>query len=310
MKRGIIIILAVALLIIIADGFYVLDETEQVIITQLGKPVGEAITTAGLKFKMPLFQKVNKFEKRILEWDGDAKQIPTSDKRYIWLDSFSRWKIVDPLKFYETTRTQMQAHSRLDDVISGTTRDIISSNQLLEIVRNTNRKLQFTSEYDEKTSLDVIEDSIEMGRSNIANRIYELSKPLIEEYGIELIDVRIKRVNYVQEVRGKVYERMISERNKIAARYRSEGEGNSAEILGKMQRELDQIQSEAYKTAQTIIGEADASAIKIYADAYNRDPEFFGFLKTMEAYEKTLDKRSTLIMTSDSEFYKYLKNID
>lgn len=310
MKRGIIIIIAVALLIIIADGFYVLDETEQVIITQLGKPIGGAITTAGLKFKMPLLQKVNKFDKRILEWDGDAKQIPTSDKRYIWLDSFSRWKIVDPLKFYETTRTEMQAHSRLDDIISGTTRDIISSNQLLEIVRNTNRKLQFTAEYDEKTSLAVIEDSIDMGRRNIADRIFEISKTQIEEYGIELIDVRIKRVNYVQEVRGKVYERMISERNKIAARYRSEGEGNSAEILGKMQRELDEIQSEAYKQAQTIIGQADASAIKIYADAYNRDPEFFSFLKTMEAYEKTLDNKSTLIMTSESEFYKYLKNIN
>jgi len=310
MKRGIIIIIAVALLIIIADGFYVLDETEQVIITQLGKPVGNAITSAGLKFKMPLFQKVNKFEKRILEWDGDAKQIPTSDKRYIWLDSFSRWKIVDPLKFYETTRTEMQAHSRLDDIISGTTRDIISSNQLLEIVRNTNRSLEFTSEYDEKTSLEVVEDNIEMGRRNIADRIFEIAKTQIEEYGIELIDVRIKRVNYVQEVRVKVYERMISERNKIAARYRSEGEGNSAEILGKMQRELDQIQSEAYKQAQTIIGEADASAIKIYADAYNKDPEFFSFLKTMEAYEKTLDDKNTLIMTSDSEFYKYLKKIN
>lgn len=310
MKRGIIIIIAVALLIIIADGFYVLDETEQVIITQLGKPVGEAITTAGLKFKMPIFQKVNKFEKRILEWDGDAKQIPTSDKRYIWLDTFSRWKIVDPLKFFETTRSEMLAHGRLDDIISGTTRDIISSNQLLEIVRNTNRKLQFTSEYDEKTSLAAVEDSIEMGRKNIADRIFEISKSQIEEYGIELIDVRIKRVNYVQEVRGKVYERMISERNKIAARYRSEGEGNSAEILGKMQRELDQIQSEAYKAAQTIIGEADASAIKIYADAYNKDPEFFSFLKTMEAYEKTLDNKSTLIITSDSEFYKYLKDIN
>ncbi len=158
--------------------------------------------------------------------------------------------------------------------------------------------------------MDVAEDNIDLGRRNIADRIFDLSKPLIAEYGIELIDVQIKRVNYVQEVRQKVYERMISERNKIAARYRSEGEGNSAEILGKMQRELDQIESEAYKRAQTIIGQADAGAIKIYADAYNRDPEFFSFLKTMEAYEKTMDNKNTLIMTSDSEFYKYLKKIN
>ena len=306
-KQRTVIIFVVALLIVISSALYILDERQQVIITQFGDPIGDAITNAGLHIKIPFIQKVHYFEKRILEWDGDPKQIPTSDKRYIWIDTFSRWKIVDPLKFYQTVRNETFAHSRLDDIISGTTRDIISSNSLIEVVRNTNRELIFTQEFEASSLEGVKEEPIDFGRSKIADKIFESSKSLVAEYGIELIDVNIKRINYVEEVGIKVYERMISERNKIAAKYRSEGQGGSAEILGKMQRELDQIQSEAYRTAQEIIGKADAKAIKIYADAYNRDPDFYQFLKTLETYEKTIDEKNTLIMTTDSDYYKFIK---
>ena len=306
--RGMLIIIVIAV-IVIFNAFYVLDERQQVIITQFGDPVGDAITSAGLHIKAPFIQKVHYFEKRILEWDGDPKQIPTSDKRYIWLDTFSRWQIVDPLKFYETTRNEMSAHSRLDDIISGTTRDIVSSNPLIEIVRNTNRKLKFTAEYEESSLEEIVEEPIDFGRSAIADSIFALANPKVAEYGIKLIDVKIKRINYVDEVRLKVYERMVSERKKIAEKYRSAGQGNAAEILGKMQRELDQIQSEAYKTAQEIIGKADADAINIYAKAYNKDPEFYEFLKTLETYEKTIDKKNTLIMTTDSDYYKFMKKV-
>ena len=306
-KRTLIII--VVLIIVAANSFYILDERHQSIITRFGEPVGGATTQAGLHIKIPILDKVHFFEKRILEWDGDPKQIPTSDKRYIWLDTFSRWQINNPLRFYQTVRNETFAHGRLDDIISGTTRDIVSSNTLIEIVRNSNREMTFTDEYkDSSTGIGSTERAIESGRSKIADQIFNTSKELCAEYGIKLIDVKIKRINYVQEVRQKVYERMISERQKIAAKYRSEGQGNSAEILGQMKRELDRIESEAYETAQEIIGRADAEAIKIYANAYNRDPGFYEFLKTLETYENTIDKKNTLIMTTDSDYYKYIKD--
>ncbi len=306
--RGKIIIIAIVI-ILFFNALYIVDERQQVIITQFGEPIGEAITKAGLHIKVPFIQKIHYFEKRILEWDGDPKQIPTSDKRYIWLDTFSRWQIVNPLKFFETTRSESGAHSRLDDIISGTTRDIISANPLIGIVRNSDRELTFTQEYEESSIEELIEQLDYLGRSAIADSIFSISNPLVAEYGIKLIDVKIKRINYVDEVRQKVYERMISERKKIAEKYRSAGQGNAAEILGKMKRELDQIQSEAYKTAQEIIGRADANAINIYAKAYNKDPEFYEFLKTLETYEKTIDKKNTLIMTTDSDYYKFMKKV-
>jgi len=309
MKMKLNYILIILALILLFNAFYVIDERQQVIITQFGKPVGDAITNAGLRIKIPFIQKVHYFDKRILEWDGEAKQIPTSDKRYIWIDTFSRWQIVDPLKFYESTRYESNAHGRLDDIISGTTRDVISSNKLLEIVRSSNREMTFTSEYMDSKLADEILENIINGRQVIADSIFALSKVKVAEYGINLIDVRIKRLNYNQEVQGKVFERMISERNKIAEKYLSEGKGDSSEILGKMQRELDQIQSEAYQTAQEIKGKADATAINIYANAYNKDPEFYEFLKTLETYEKTIDNKNTLIMTTDSDYYKFLKKM-
>ncbi len=302
----IIIILAV-LILVIFNTLFILDEREQAIITQFGDPVGDAIVNAGLHVKIPFIQTVHYFEKRVLEWDGDPKQIPTSDKRYIWLDTFSRWSISDPLTFYQTVRSETFAHGRLDDIISGTTRDVVSSNTLIEIVRNSNRTLNFTEEFEENYSNDDMEENILLGRSKIADQIFQLASQLCQEYGITLIDVKVKRINYNEEVGRKVYERMISERQKIAAKYRSEGQGNSAEILGKMQRELDLIESQAYKQAQEIIGRADAEAIKIYADAYNRDPEFYDFLKTMDTYKETMDDKNTLIMTTDSDYYKFIK---
>ena len=306
----VLILAAIIALIVVFNAFYVIDERQQVIITQFGKPIGDSINEAGLHMKIPFFQKVHYFDKRILEWDGDAKQIPTSDKRYIWLDTFSRWQIVDPLKFYETTRYEGNAHSKLDDIISGITRDVISSNILLEIVKSSNREMTFTSEYSDSKLDDVAKEKIINGRQAIADSIFVLSQVKVAEYGINLIDVRIKRLNYNQEVQSKVFERMISERNKIAAKYLSEGKGDSSEILGKMQRELDQIQSEAYQKAQEIQGKADALAIKIYANAYNRDPEFYEFLKTLETYEKTIDNKNTIIMTTDSDYYKFLKRME
>lgn len=307
--RGWIVIIVIAL-ILLFNAFYIIDERQQVIITQFGEPIGDAIVNAGLHIKTPFIQQVHYFEKRILEWDGDPKQIPTSDKRYLWLDTFSRWRISDPLKFFETTRNENFAHGRLDDIISGTTRDIVSSNKLLDLVRNSNREMLFTEEYMASTMETAADNEIKNGREKISTAIFNASKELIAEYGIDLIDVKIKRINYVEEVRSKVYDRMISERQKIAALYRSEGQGRSAEILGKMKKELDQIESEAYKRAEEIKGQADAEAINVYANAYNRDPNFYQFWKTLETYEKTIDEKNVMIMSTDSEYYKYIKSIE
>ncbi len=311
MKHKGLIIILIIVVILLLNAFYILDERLQVIITQFGEPVGGAISDAGLHFKLPFIQKVHFFEKRILEWDGDPKQIPTSDKRYIWLDSYARWQIVDPLKFYQTTRSETFAHSRLDDIVSGTTRDVVSSNKLIEIVRNTSREMQFTSEFEDSSEDEIrAVDTIQTGREKIEDEIFTTSSTQILDYGIKLIDLKIKRLNYNDEVREKVYARMISERNKIAAKYRSTGEGEAAEIRGKRKRELDQIESEAFKTAQQIIGEADAAALDIYAKAYKQDPEFYEFSKTLETYKNTIQKKGTLIMTTDSDYFKHLKTSD
>ena len=311
MKHKGLIIILIVVIVLLLNAFYVLDERNQVIITQFGEPVGGAISDAGLHFKIPFIQKVHFFEKRILEWDGHPKQIPTADKRYIWLDSYARWQIVDPLKFYQTTRSETFAHSRLDDIVSGTTRDVVSSNKLIEIVRNSSRELLFTSEFEDSSEDEIrAVDVIQTGREKIEDEIFATSSIQILDYGIKLIDLKIKRLNYNDEVREKVYARMISERNKIAAKYRSTGEGEAAEIRGKRKRELDQIESEAFKTAQQIIGEADAAALDIYAKAYKQDPEFYEFSKTLETYKNTIQKKGTLIMTTDSDYFKHLKTSD
>ncbi len=300
-----IIVVCILVLIIINSTFYRLQEFEQGIITQFGKPIGGAITDPGLHIKTPFIQRLHKFEKRILIWDGDANQIPTSDKRYIWLDATARWKIVDPLKFYQSVGNETGILSRLDDIIDSSSRDVVSAHKLIEIVRNSNTIL--TKQGEDTTSQTGKLEEISEGRDRLRVLILEKASELVPQYGIELIDVQIKRLNYVQEVRQKVFERMISERQKIAAMYRSEGKGKKAEIDGERERELQRIQSEAYKKAQNIKGAADAKATKIYAESYGKDPEFYSFLKTLEIYRNTIGGNTRAILTTDSDIYKYLK---
>jgi membrane protease subunit HflC len=299
---------AVVLIIIISNTLFIVSETEQVIITQFGQPVREAIRSAGLNAKIPFIQKLHYFDKRILEWDGESSQIPTLDKKFIWVDTFIRWRINDPLLFYQTNRNMSFGYTRLDDIIDGVTRDIITQNELFEIVRSTNRKLEFSSDYDVDSLDDIEFDDIKIGREKIADTIWQSSSPVLLHYGIEVVDVKIKRINYIESVRRQVYDRMISERKKIAERYRSSGQGRAAEIMGKLQKDLNEIESEAYYEAQKIKGIADAQAIEIYANAYNRDPDFYGFMRTLEAYSKTFNQKSTLILTTDSDLLKYMKN--
>lgn len=300
-------IIIVVVLLALIDGVYIVSETNQVIITQFGEPIGAAITSPGMHFKVPFIQKANYFEKRWLEWDGDANQIPTRDKKYIWVDTYCRWRISDPLVFYQRVKDERGAHSRLDDVVDGETRNVIASFDLIEIVRSTNREFNLS---EESALLDYSEviGKIQVGRGRIAEMILEKASKITPEFGVELKDVRIKRVNYVDEVQKKVFDRMIAERKRIASRYRSEGDGRSAEIRGQKERELKIITSEAYRKAQEIRGQAEAEATKIYAQAYNLDSEFYQFLKTLETYRATLAKNTWLILTTNSEFLKYLKS--
>jgi membrane protease subunit HflC len=293
--------------IVLASGLYTVDMTEQVVITRFGKPIGDPIKEPGLHWKTPFIETVNSFEKRVLEWDGDPNQIPTKDKKYIWVDTYARWKIADPLKFLQSVRNELGAHGRLDDIIDAATRDYMTAHVLLEIVRNSNREMA-TAEAEMELAEEV-KVPIRWGREKITRQILERASQMVPQYGIELIDVRIKHINYVEEVRRKVYERMISERTRIAEKYRSEGQGKSAEIEGKMEKELQRITSQAYRKAQEIKGKADAGAIRIYASAYNKDPEFYSFLKTLDTYKHTLDESSWLILTTDSDYLKYLKNL-
>ncbi|RKY33856.1 MAG: protease modulator HflC [Candidatus Omnitrophota bacterium] len=295
-------------LFFLGNPFFVVNEYEQAIVTQFGRPVGEPLKKAGLYFKLPFVQKVNYFEKRILEWDGYPTQIPTKDKKYIWVDTTARWKINEPLKFFQSVYNERGAQARLDDIIDAAVRDLVTSHNLIEIVRNSNRLLEEAKI--EKT--DFVEASalerVSWGRGKLREEILKRAQEITPKYGIELVDVRIKRVNYVEEVRRKVYDRMISERKRAAERYRSEGRGKKAEIEGQTEKELKKILSSAYKTAQKIKGEADKEATKIYATAYSKDPEFFAFLKSLSAYSESIDEDTTLILTTDSEYLKYLKS--
>ena len=305
-KTVILIIIAFVVLIILADAIYVVSETNQVIITQFGEPIGDAITIPGLHIKTPFIQKANYFEKRWLEWNGDANQIVTKDKKYIWVDTYARWGISNPLVFFQRVRDERGAHSRLDDIIDGETRNAIANYDLFEIVRSTNREFSVSEEAAEILDTESAQKKVEMGREKITQIILGRASEITPEFGIELRDVRIKRVNYVEEVQRKVFDRMIAERQRIAAKFRSEGDGKSAEIRGQKERELKKITSEAYKISQEIQGKADAEAVKIYADAYNLDPEFYQFMKTLETYRTIMDKNTWLFLSTDSEFLKYL----
>lgn len=296
----------VGLVIVILDATYIVSETNQVIILQFGKPIGGAVTNPGLHIKMPFIQKNNYFEKRWLEWNGDANQIPTKDKKFIWIDTYARWKISDPLVFFQRVRDERGAQSRLDDIIDGETRNAIAKFDLVEVVRSSNRAFEVTEEAGVFTEREEVA-TIETGRDEITEIILAASSIITPEFGIELKDVRIKRINYIEEVRQEVFGRMIAERQRIAAKYRSEGDGRSAEIRGEKERELKKITSEAYKTSQEIKGTADASATRIYAEAYNLDPEFYQFMRTLETYRIVMDKETLLLLSTDTEFLKYLK---
>ncbi len=303
-------VLGVLALVFLMGSLFVVDETEQAILLQFGRPIGEPITTAGLNFKIPFIQDVRTFDKRVLEWDGDENQIPTSDKKYIHVDTFGRWRIVDPLKFLQSVRgDELSAQSRLDDIIESATRNFISENLLLEAVRNTNRAMQTTIEEQGRIGTERIVLEIKKGREQITRAILVKAAQAMPEFGIELLDVRIKRINYIEEVREKVYERMISERKRIAEKSRSEGQGRKAEIDGERQKEFQRISSEAYREAQKIKGRGDAEATRIYANSFGRDPSFYSFIETLESYKKTMNSNTTLILNTNSEYLKFIKNI-
>lgn len=314
MKRENLSLIAISVIIliviIVASGaIYTIDETQQVVITQFGKPVGEPIKQAGLHFKLPFIQDVNYFEKRLLDWDGNPTEISAKDKKFILVDSYARWRIEDPLKLFRSVLNEFGAQTRLDNIIEAATRNVITSNILIEVVRNSNREM-LVAEAEQELSSEVAAIDIESGREKLAADIFDAAKDKVKEYGIELIDVRIKRINYIDEVRTRVFERMIAERLRIAEKFRSEGAGKKAEIDGEMEKELQKITSEAYRKAEEIKGKADAEAIKIYAQAYQRDPEFYSFLKTLESYSSTIDDKTWLILSTDSDYLKYLKDIN
>lgn len=293
----------------LSGALFIIDEGKQVVITQFGKPVGKPITSSGLHFKTPLIQAAHYFEKRLLDWDGDPNQIPTSDKKYIWVDTVARWKITDSLKFLQSVGNEMGAQGRMDDIINSATRDAVTGHLLVDAVRNTNRILETKDAGEDVIVTDEALERIEVGRKQLTRAILEKAKVLAPQYGIEIVDVRIRRINYVEDVRNKVYDRMIAERKRAAEKYRSEGMGKSAEIEGQVAKELKLITSEAYRQAQIIMGKADAEAIGIYARAYDQDADFYSFLKTFETYKATIDDKSTIILTTDSDYYKYLKSI-
>jgi len=300
-------VIIVLLLLIALDAVYIVSETDQVIITQFGEPIGGAITKPGIHIKMPFIQKTHYFEKRWLEWDGDPNQIPTKDKKYIWVDAYGRWRISEPLTFFQRVKDQRGAYSRLDDIIDGETRNAIAQFDLIEIVRSSNREFELTEDA-AILDLSTVIEKISTGRDAIARFILENAAKITPEFGVEVKDVQIKRVNYVDEVQRKVFDRMIAERKRIAAKYRSEGDGKNAEIRGQKERELKRILSEAYRKAEEIKGKADAEATAIYARAYGTDPDFYQFLKTIENYRTTLSKQSWVILSTDSDFFRYLKN--
>ncbi len=307
-NKSVLLIAVAAIAFIVYNAAYTVDETEQVVVTQFGRIVGDPKTDPGLKFKIPFIQTANYFNKNLLEWDGDPGQIPTLDKTFIWVDTFARWKIVDPIKFFQTVNNRFNAIGKLNDIIDPAVRNFITSHHLIEAVRSSNRELD-TEEVglEQAARRTRVYFQIDVGRQKITQGILEQAQPKLTPFGIELVDVKIKRINYVEEVRKSVYGRMIAERNQIAEKFRSEGKGEAQKILGEKERDLQEIESEAFKKAQRIKGDADAEATIIYAEAYGKDPEFYSFLQTLEIYREALGKNSSLILSTDSEFLKYLK---
>jgi len=307
--KGVWIILLIAAAVMVYDSAFTVNETEQVVITQFGRIVGEAIKDPGLKFKLPFIQKTHIFNKNILEWDGEPGQIPTLDKTFIWVDAFARWRIVDPVKFFQTVNNRSNAMSRLNDIIDPAVRNFVTSHKLIDAVRKSNRELDITEvgleDHEKKPQVYVIT----LGREKITQGVLEQAQPKVAQFGIELVDVKIKGINYVEEVRKSVYDRMIAERKQIAEKFRSEGKGEAQKVLGQKERDLQLITSEAYRIAQEVKGKADAEAAKIYAEAYGVDPDFYAFTQTLEAYNESLSKDTSLLLSTDSELLKYFKGI-
>jgi modulator of FtsH protease HflC len=308
-SKGLIIILAI-MGIAVFSAAYVVDETEQVVVTQFGRAVGDPKTEPGLYFKIPVIQQANYFPKNLQAWDGDPGQVPTLDKTFIVVDAFARWKIVDPLKFFQTVNNMAGAMGRLDDIIDSSVRNFVTSYPLIETVRMTNRELDIT-----EVGVDMVRDTsplgeVTFGRSNITQGILVQAHPKLLELGIELVDVKFKLLNYVEEVQKTVYARMIAERKQIAEKFRSEGKGEARKIEGEMERDLKEIESTAYRRAQEIKGKADAEATHIYAQSLGKDPEFYSFLQTLDIYKETMDKTTSLVLSTDSELLRFFKGYE
>lgn len=300
--------------IVVANTLYVVYETEQVILTQFGRPIGGPVTEAGLKMRIPFIQKANRIEKRILEWDGFANDMPTKDKLYITVDTFARWQIKDPLQYFLRLRDERSAQSRLDDILGSETRNAVAKHKLIEIIRTTKDREPAVDESIAQAGQSVAQLlPIHKGRNVIEEEIMKAALDKLSEFGIELLDIRFKRINYNANVRAKIYDRMIAERMQIANRFRSEGDGEAETILGDMKRELETIESEAYRKIQIVEGEADARATEIYASAYNQSPDavrLYEFVKSLETYRLGFGRNTTLILSTDSDLMKFLKSIE
>jgi membrane protease subunit HflC len=308
-SKGFFVILAIIVFAVFSSA-YVVDETEQVVLTQFGRAVGDAKTAPGIYFKIPMIQQANYFPKNLQSWDGDPGQVPTLDKTFIVVDTFARWKIVDPLKFFQTVNNMTGAMGRLDDIIDSAVRNFVTSYPLIETVRMTNRELDVS-----EVGMEVIKDTsplgqVNFGRSNITKGILEQAQPKLKDFGIELVDVKFKQLNYVEEVQKTVYGRMIAERKQIAEKFRSEGKGEARKIEGDMEKDLKEIDSGAYKRAQEISGKADAEATSIYAGALGKDPEFYSFIQTLDIYKDTMDKSTSLVLSTDSELLRFFKGYE
>jgi membrane protease subunit HflC len=300
---------------VLANSVYTVSEVQQVIITQFGKPVGEPVVEAGLKMKVPFIQEVNPIDNRVLPWDGSPSDMPTKDKLYIAVDLFARWRIVDPLQYFLRLRDERSAQSRLDDILGSETRNAVAKHELIEIIRTTKDRvpLRDTLLTDAERQLNMgTLVPIQKGRKSVEQEIFEAAAEKVQVFGIELLDIRFKRINYNASVRPKIYDRMISERRQIAERFLSEGNGEAARIRGNRVRDLNKIQSEAYRQVEEIRGVADAKATEIYAKAYNQSAEsrdFYEFTRTMQAYKDIIATNSTLVLSTDSEMFKYLKGM-
>ena len=307
MKRSqlISIVLGLGVLVLLGSSLYTVTEVDQVIITRFGQPVGNPVIEPGLHIKVPFIDTANKFEKRFLEWDGFPNQVPTLDRRFIFVDTYARWRITDPLLFFQRLRDERGAQSRLDDILDGETRNAVARHDLIEIVRTSNRVPVNTTvgEQEEQEELE----AITTGREEITQEILQAAAAAVGDLGIELLDLKFKRINYVPEVQQDVFARMIAERQRIAEEFRSEGQGESARIQGERERDLAQIESEAFRIAEELRGEADAKATAIYAAAYGRDASFYAFTKSLETYERTMDPNTVFILGTDSEFLRFLE---